>query len=104
LPPLESDQAIHSRSFGLIFGHVELFDHHVRVGICHILDGLVGCGELAFLHTVGAVLIVLRAIKMSAESPGLVMSIAQLWQIGDWDATSVSSSKFQVRVVVTDSC
>ena len=39
---------------------------------------------------------------MSAESPGLVMGIAQLWQIGDWDATIVSS-KFQVRVVVTDS-
>jgi hypothetical protein len=31
------------------------------------------------------------------------MGIAQLWQTGDWDATIVSSSKFQVRVVVTDS-
>ena len=45
----------------------------------------------------------LRAIRMSAESPSLVMGIAQLWQIGDWDATIVSFSKFQVRVVVTDS-
>ena len=68
-----------------------------------VKDGQVECGELAFLHTVGAVLIVLRAIRMSVESPGLVMGIAQLWQIGDWDATIVSPAKFQVRVVVTDS-
>jgi|TARA_B100000745_G_C20031056_1_gene351012 hypothetical protein len=39
---------------------------------------------------------------MSAESPGLVMGIAQLWQTGDWDATIASPAKFQVRVVVTD--
>ena len=30
---------------------------------------------------------------MSAESPGLVMGIAQLWQTGDWDATIASPRK-----------